>query len=198
MKKIPDIVLASKSARRKEILTHLGLEPKIIVSDADESIEDKLSPERFTEVLSLRKAEAVKPYVGEGQLVIASDTVVCRNGVIYGKPRDFSDAVDMLTSLSGSTHKVVSGVAVMYDGKVAVSHEVTEVTFRALSESEIIRYVQTNEPFDKAGGYGIQDKASVFVSRIDGDYYNVVGLPVFRLFSILKDDFGLDYFDLLK
>lgn len=198
MEKRPDIVLASKSARRREILTHLGLEPKIIVSDADESVKEKLSPERFTEILSLRKAEAVKPYVGDGQLVIASDTVVCRNGIIYGKPRDFSDAVNMLTSLSGSTHKVVSGVAVLYGGRVAVSHEVTEVTFRTLSESEIIRYVQTNEPFDKAGGYGIQDKASVFVSRIDGDYYNVVGLPVFRLFSMLKEDFGLDYFDLIK
>ena len=196
MKTIPKIILASKSARRKEILEHLGLAPKIIVSDADENVDKTLTPELFTEEVSLRKAEAVKPYVGANQLVIASDTVVAKDARIFGKPRDEKDAYDMLSALSGSIHKVVSGISLTLDNKTVVSHDVTYVTFREMSESEIRSYIATGEPFDKAGGYGIQDSASVFVEKIDGDYFNVVGLPVFKMFSMLKSEFGISYFDL--
>lgn len=197
MKNIPEIVLASKSARRKEILTHLGLSPKIIVSDADESVDKILTPELFTEEISLRKAQAVLPSVSGGQLVIASDTVVAKDSVIFGKPKDEKDAFDMLSALSGSIHKVVSGIALSLDGKTVVSHDVTYVTFKELKEEEIRRYVASGEPFDKAGAYGIQDRASVFVEKIDGDYFNVVGLPVFKLFSLLQKEYGIGYFDLL-
>ena len=197
MKPIPTLVLASQSVRRQEILRHLGLDLKIIVSDADENITEKLSPEEFTERLSIRKAEAVLPLCDENDMVIAGDTVVALGDEIFGKPTDREDAFRMLSALSGTTHKVVSGIAVCYGGKTAVSHEVTEVTFRPLSESEINAYIDTGEPFDKAGSYGLQDKASVFVEKINGDYFNVVGLPVFRMFRLIKEHFDLDYFDFI-
>lgn len=195
MKNIPTLVLASQSIRRQEILRHLGLELKIIVSDADENITEKLSPEEFTERLSIRKAEAVLPLCDKNDMIIAGDTVVALGDEIFGKPTDREDAFRMLSALSGTTHKVVSGIAVCYGGKTAVSHEVTEVTFRSLSEAEINAYIDTGEPFDKAGSYGLQDKASVFVEKINGDYFNVVGLPVFRMFRLIKEHFGIDYFD---
>lgn len=192
----PRIILASASARRKEILTHLGLNPEIAVSNADENIDPATPPRLYTEELSLRKAKAVKPDFGDDCLIIASDTVVCAGGRILGKPADRDDAFSMLSMLSGSTHSVISGIAVLYDGKVSVTSEVTDVTFRSIPEREIYDYISTGEPFDKAGAYGIQDIASVFVEKINGDYFNVVGLPVFRLFELLKRDFGLDYFGL--
>lgn len=194
----PKIILASKSARRIEILTHLGLNPTVMVSDADETVNEPLSPEALTEELSLRKAGAVLPNVKENQLVIASDTVVSSlSGEIFGKPRDKDDAYRMLSSLSGTTHRVVSGIALHLNGKTAVSHDITFVKFKPLTEREILSYISTTEPYDKAGGYGIQDKASVFVEKIDGDFYNVVGLPVYKMFELMKKEFDLDYFDLI-
>lgn len=198
MNSSPRIILASASARRREILTHLGLDPEIAVSHADESLDPTTPPRLYTEELSLRKAKAVKDGYGDDCLIIASDTVVYADGSILGKPKDRDDAYSMLSRLSGSTHSVISGIAVMHGGKTAVTSETTEVTFRDIPESEIYRYIDTGEPFDKAGAYGIQDIASVFVERINGDYFNVVGLPVFRLFELLKRDFGLDYFGLCE
>ena len=192
------IILASKSARRIEILTHLGLNPTVMVSDADETVTKPLSPEALTEDLSLRKAGAVLDKIGKNELVIASDTVVSSmSGEIFGKPKDKADAYRMLRSLSGTTHRVVSGVALCLNGKTAVAHDVTYVKFKELTEREIECYISTAEPYDKAGGYGIQDRASVFVEKIDGDYYNVVGLPVYKMFDLLKKEFDLDFFDLL-
>jgi septum formation protein len=194
----PKIILASKSARRIEILTHLGLKPKVVVSDANEDVSEVMTPEQLTEELSLRKAGAVLSQVGENQLVIASDTVVSSlTGEIFGKPKDKEDAFRMLTSLSGTTHRVVSGIALYLNGKTAVSHDITYVKFKDLTEREINAYISTAEPYDKAGGYGIQDKASVFVEKIDGDFYNVVGLPVYKMFDLMKKEFDLDYFDLV-
>jgi len=194
---LPNIILASKSARRKEILEHLGLKPTVIVSGADENVSGSLTPERFVEEVSMRKAEAVKPLCGENDLIIASDTVVYCNGRILGKPHDEKEALEMLSLLSGTTHKVTSGLAIIHKGRTVLSHETTEVTFRKISDAEALAYVRTNEPYDKAGGYGIQDRASVFTERICGDYLNVVGLPVFRLFSVLKSEYGIDFFDLI-
>lgn len=198
MNKTPNIILASKSARRREILEHLGLKLTVRVSNADESVPGSPSPERYAEEVSLRKAEAVKPMCKSGDLIIASDTAVYCNGRILGKPHSEKEAHEMLSGLSGTTHTVTSGIAVIYNGKTALAHETTEVTFRKISETEISEYVKTGEPFDKAGGYGIQDRAAVFTERINGDYLNVVGLPVYRLFSLLKSDFGLDFFDLIR
>lgn len=198
MNSSPKLILASASARRREILNHLGLYPEIAVSNADENLDPSTPPRLYTEELSLRKAKAVKSNYGDDCLILASDTVVYANGRILGKPADRNDAFSMLSLLSGSTHSVISGIAVLYDGKVSVASEVTDVTFRAIPEREIYDYIDTGEPFDKAGAYGIQDIASVFVEKINGDYFNVVGLPVFRLFDVLKRDFGLDYFSLCK
>ncbi len=189
-KLFPKIILASKSARRREILEHLGLALEIKVSGADENIDLGTPPGEYTELLSLRKAEAVLP-CPEDKIVIASDTVVYAEGEILGKPRDREDAIRMLKLLSGRAHKVYSGVAVIYKGQTYVTHDETEVRFRVLDNAEIERYVDSGEPFDKAGGYGIQDRASVFIEGINGDYFNVVGLPVYKLFSILKEHYGL-------
>lgn len=194
---INKIILASKSARRRDILEHLGLDIEIKVSEADESVEQKLSPESFTELLAVRKAEAVIPLCDEDDVIISGDTVVAYGDEIFGKPANREDAFRMLSALSGTEHKVVSGIAVCHKGRIAVSHEVTLVTFKKLTEREIYAYIDTGEPFDKAGGYGMQDKASVFVEKINGDYFNVVGLPVFRMFSLLSQEFGIDYFDLV-
>ncbi len=195
-----EIILASKSPRRREIIEHLGLNVRVMVSGADESGIHNPEPEKLTEELSLIKAQAVLPDAlqryGSDTLVIASDTVVYAGGEILGKPKGRSDAFRMLHLLSGSLHSVVSGIAVVYKGRTVTAHETTSVKFRALSDTEIERYINSGEPFDKAGGYGIQDGASVFIERIDGDYFNVVGLPVYRLFSVLRESFGLDFFEL--
>ncbi len=190
MNKIPKIILASKSARRKEILDNLGLELEIAVSGADENIDPTTPPSLYTEILSARKAEAVLP-CPEDKMIIASDTVVYAEGEILGKPRDRGDAIRMLKLLSGKTHKVYSGVAVIYKGELHVTHDETEVTFRELDDEEAERYVESGEPFDKAGGYGIQDKVAIFIEGIKGDYFNVVGLPVYKLFKLLKDKFSM-------
>lgn len=194
----PKIILASKSPRRREMLEHLGLKPTVLVSNADENITEKLTPERFVEEVSLRKAMAVKPLCKDDELIIASDTVVCVGDKILGKPSGEKEALEMLLLLSDTTHKVISGLALIYNGKTVLSHESTEVTFRKISDDEARRYVATGECYDKAGGYGIQDRASVFTEKINGDYLNVVGLPVFRLFSLLKSEFSLDFFDFIK
>ena len=193
---VMEIILASKSPRRREILEHMGLKVKVIDSKTDESSVFLSEPGELTERLSLIKAGAVLSEAGENSLIVASDTVVCAKGRILGKPRDRDNALDMLRLLSGATHSVVSGLAVIYNGHAVTAHETTLVKFRELTMKEIERYVDSGDPFDKAGGYGIQDSASVFIERIEGDYFNVVGLPVCRLFSVMRDSFGLDFFDI--
>ena len=194
----PEIVLASNSSRRREILEHLGLHPKIIVSDADESVDMQLPPDILTTELAERKLNAVKNRTSDDEIVLAADTVVEKDGVIFGKPATPGAAFNMLKTLSGTTHSVVSGIAVSYRGKTFTSSELTKVTFRKIDDSEILAYIKSGEPFDKAGGYGIQDKASVFVKKINGDYFNVVGLPVFGFFNVLRNKFGIDPFSFLS
>lgn len=196
-----DIILASQSARRRDILNNLGVKFSIRVSNADETLDDGIDPGEYVEILSLRKATAVMQDISDcgedgDRLIIASDTVVVCDGKILGKPKDRKEAAEMMRLLSGRRHSVISGIAVIYQGKTAVAHEETEVEFRSLTESEIDGYVSTDEPYDKAGGYGIQDKAAVFVKGIRGDYLNVVGLPIFRLFRLLEEGFGIGYFDI--
>ncbi|MBR2460992.1 MAG: septum formation protein Maf [Clostridia bacterium] len=199
--KKPDIILASQSARRRAILANLGISFKVMVSNADEELDEGTEPSEYVEILSMRKAEAVlneltSDYASADPLIIASDTVVVCDGKILGKPKDKEDAARMIGMLSGRKHSVISGIAVIYREEAAVSHEVTEVEFRELTEDEILAYISTDEPYDKAGGYGIQDKASVFVRGIHGDYHNVVGLPVFKLFRLLDERFGIGFFQL--
>ena len=187
-----EIILASGSPRRRELLARIGVEEyRILVPDVDESAEPNTPPGALVEELSLRKAQAVRGQVGDEALVIAADTVVALEGKILGKPVDEVDAVEMLSALAGRNHEVYTGVTVLRGSKVVTCHEVTAVTFRPLSPEEIANYVATGEPMDKAGAYGIQGIGSVLVSGIEGDYFNVMGLPVHRLSLVLKT-FGVD------
>lgn len=190
-------VLASASPRRREILSHLGLAFTVLCADADESSDEKKG-ERLVEILSRRKAEAVRDALASvggltaDTVILAADTVVVSpKGEILGKPHDKADADRMLRLLSGRTHRVISGICVIAGDKTVTAHEVTHVTFDRLSDEVIARYIATGEPNDKAGAYGIQDTACLWIKGIDGDYFNVVGLPVHRLECVLGEEFGL-------
>ena len=188
-----DIILASASPRRKELLSLLDISFKIMVSDADETIDLSLPPYFIAESLSLKKAASVAKNVTKHSLIIGADTIVCKDGKILGKPKDEQDAFNMLKTLSGDWHSVISGVTVL-DSKSAKSESFyveTKVKFAHLSDDEINDYIKTKEPNDKAGAYGIQGKGSRFIEKIDGDYFNVVGLPIQKLYTVLKKEFNI-------
>ena len=183
-----DIILASGSPRRKQLLAQMGIETfRVISSDADETVEPGLSPARIVEILSARKAEAVADHAKPGGLVIAADTIVWHEGCVLGKPRDREQAIDMLRSLSASTHRVYTGVALTTVGWQRSFVAETAVRFAALTDEEITFYVDTYRPFDKAGAYGVQEWIGyIGVEYIAGSYFNVMGLPVQRLYQELK------------
>ena len=178
------IILASASPRRRELLAELGCRFEIITADIDENIPEK-DPAVHVCILAERKAMAVREKAGDDALIIAADTVVCADGEILGKPCDRADAERMLRMLSGRRHEVISGIAVGINGRVHTAYESTAVTFKRLSDREISAYLNTNEPYDKAGAYAVQGIASLFIERIEGDYFNVVGLPRHRLYELL-------------
>ena len=188
------IYLASAAPRRRELMEQLGLKFSVVISNIDESagLGENIPPGRLVEELSLRKASQVAREVDRG-LVIGSDTVVVWRGMILGKPGDRQDALEMLKCLQGDEHVVYSGLAVINaeTGKTHVSHEETRVIFRPVGMDELERYVDTGEPWDKAGAYAIQGLGSIFVKGIEGCYSNVVGLPLARLAGVLKH-FGVD------
>ena len=190
-------ILASASPRRREMLQHLGLNFTIVCADADESSEER-NGERLVELLAARKAAAVKDALQkQGRLtpdtvILAADTVVVSpEGEILGKPHGAQDAHRMLRLLSGNTHKVISGICVALGDRTVTSHEVTEVSFAPLADNVIDSYIASGEPMDKAGAYGIQDTASLWIEGIRGDYFNVVGLPLHRMEVVLNENFGL-------
>ena len=185
------IILASKSPRRKEILSMVTTDFEIRVSDADETVDKNTDVFDVPRQLAVIKSESV-PY-NNGELIIGCDTIVISpDGEIMGKPKDESDAIRMLEKLSGTTHYVVSGIAIRDDEKVISDSVVTKVIMRDLSENEISNYVNRFRPTDKAGAYGIQEMAGAFVQSIEGDFYNVVGLPLCRLCELLKYEFNVD------
>ena len=187
-----NIILASNSPRRRELLEQMGLKDfRVSAPNVDESVEAGLPPARIVEELSLRKARAAEKQAGPGDLIIAADTVVALDGAVLGKPHNKENAFAMLSALSGREHHVYTGVTVVQGGRTVTEHEETAVTFRALEPGEIRAYIATVEPMDKAGAYGIQGLGALLVSGIRGDYCNVVGLPVFRLGRILAR-FGVD------
>ena len=187
-----DIILASGSPRRRELLEQIGIKNYRIVSpDVDERVEGRPAPAELVEVLSRRKAQAVGERVGDAALVIAADTVVALEGTILGKPHSREEAAAMLAALSGKEHQVYTGLTVLRGRESVTEHEHTAVCFRALSEGEIADYVATGEPLDKAGAYGIQGVGALLVTGIRGDYFNVMGLPVCRLGRVLRQ-FGVD------
>lgn len=193
------IILASKSPRRREILATVGLDFEIITSEADESC-DESDPEKKVEILAERKGRAVEELLTErgeeltDTLVIASDTLVHMDGSVLGKPTDRDNAREMLKALSGRGHFVSSGVYLSYEGRGVASHMTTAVKFACMSDEEIEKYLDTDEPYDKAGAYGIQGIASLFIEGIEGDYFNVVGLPIRRLYKMAEDNFGIKIF----
>ena len=187
------IILASQSPRRRELLERMGIsEFEVIPAKAEESalLTRTLTPDQLVEELSRRKCAEVAAAHPEA-LVIAADTMVAINNRVLGKPRTEEDAARMLAALSGRLHVVYTGVTVSQGGKTLTQHEMTSVRFRTLTQADIIRYIATGEPMDKAGAYGIQGYGSVLVEGISGDYYNVMGLPVCRLARLLSG-FGVD------
>ena len=189
-------VLASKSPRRKELLKNIGIKAEIIPANVDESSITDLPPEKMVTELALLKASDVARALRGDTYVIGADTVVVSDGRIFGKPEDISDAKRMLSELSGKTHSVYTGYCVIHckSGVCVSKYEKTDVTFRTMAEREIDAYVKTREPMDKAGAYGIQEKGSIFIEKINGDYFNVVGLPVCALSKLLSDEFGISIF----
>ena len=181
------VCLASASPRRRELLTEMGLSFKVCPADVDERVPDGMHPADAVVTLSERKARAVTKVVGEDVFVIASDTLVETCDLPLGKPTDEEDAVRMLLSLSGREHRVHTGVAVAYRGKIYADRDTTRVFFRPFDEREARAYVATGEPLDKAGAYGIQGGGGAFVLRFLGEYDNVVGLPS-RLLRRLIDE----------
>lgn len=182
------IILASGSPRRKEILKNAGIEFETMIPDIDEEshITGKDIKKAVTE-LALQKALWAFDRLIEPGLIIAADTLVCLDDKVLGKPGCRQEAYDMIKMLSGNWHTVITGYCVMNDRNDRVlGSEVTRVHFRELDEAEINSYADTVEPYDKAGAYGIQGRAGVFVDRIIGCYFNVMGLPVGRIFCILK------------
>jgi septum formation protein len=179
------LILASSSPRRKELLENLRLNFEISSSDADESFSETLSPADAVMELASRKSGTVAQNFPDC-FVIGSDTVVVHDGMILGKPESGQEALKMLKKLSGDTHSVYTGVSIISPEKETRFYEKTDVTFWELSDEEIDTYIKSGEPFDKAGGYGIQGFGSMLVKEISGDYYTVVGLPVSRLIRELR------------
>lgn len=182
------IVLASNSPRRIELLKKVVTHFEVFASDINEDLANFLSPTEYAVELSKRKAEALCPKIDSG-LIIGADSIVVIDKQILGKPKNKQQSYAMLELLSGKKHQVITGFTVIRTPeKIAVTDfESTEVKFRTLTPSEITKYITLNEPFDKAGSYGIQDDAAVFVESLTGCYYNVVGLPITKLYLVLKN-----------
>lgn len=196
------LILASKSPRRREILSSLGLSFEVITADTDESC-DLTEPTLYVKEIAARKGKAVRDaLIAEGRdlsdtIIISADTVVACDGKILGKPRSREDAKEMLTLLSGKSHTVISGVALFGGDKTAVCAEVTEVVFTDIDEKELSLYLDSDEPYDKAGAYAIQGFASLWISGIKGDYFNVVGFPTHRFRQMMMDEFDTRLADLM-
>jgi septum formation protein len=188
----PPVVLASSSPRRRELLRLVGIEPEVLPADIDETLLPGEDPAAHAERLAREKAVAIRR---PDAVVIGSDTIVVVDGDVLGKPRDREHAAEMLRRLGGRSHVVMTGVAVAWRGRIASGLEEVGVTFRSLDDDEIRRYIDTGEPMDKAGAYGIQGFGATIVDRVDGDYFAVMGLALNRLVRLcqglgLRYDFG--------
>ena len=179
------LILASGSPRRKELLSLFGLPFVIRAADIDETMDQNKAP--FDEVARVSRLKALAVPREEEDIVIAADTIVVLGGTVLGKPHSREEAIKMLTALSGRDHQVMTGCTVIRGEKTKTFTEVTDLHFRPLREAEILRYVDSGEPMDKAGAYGIQGGAALFCEKIVGDYYNVMGLPVCRLGQVLRE-----------
>lgn len=187
MKLKAPLILASGSPRRSELLKAAGFDFEVIVRPVNEFVDEDLAPRALAVLLSEHKGKAYDD-LSPKNIVITADTLVSFRGKILNKPADRAEAIHMLTMLSGNTHMVVTGTSIFYKGKFQSFAEETKVTFRALSQETIEHYVDNYKPFDKAGGYGIQEWIGmVGIAGIEGDYYNVMGLPMPRLYHELME-----------
>ena len=188
------IVLASGSPRRQELLRRIGVTDfDIRVPQAEEGYPAGLSPRQVVEYISREKAEAAARLCAPDEIFITADTMVFLDEARLGKPADEADALRMLTALQGRRHTVCTGVTVRQGDRSWTETETTEVYFRPATREELLGYIATGEPMDKAGAYGIQGKGSLLVEKINGDYFNVMGLPVMRL-SRMLERFGVRFF----
>ena len=183
-----NLILASQSPRRRELLGLTGLDFVVRVADIDESMSPGKAP--FDEVAWVSRLKALAVQREPEDVVIAADTIVVCGGTVLGKPRDEEDAFRILSLLSGRSHEVMTGMTVLRGDELVTHTEVTRIHFRQLHPDELRAYIATGEPMDKAGAYGIQGGAALFADQMEGDYYNVMGLPVCRLAMILRS-FGL-------
>ncbi|WP_046173963.1 Maf family protein [Domibacillus indicus] len=179
------IILASSSPRRKELLSQISIPFTVQAAHADETIVPGTPPEKAVKQLAEKKAAAILTQFSDAA-VIGADTVVAMGDRILGKPKTKQEAMQMLSSLSGQIHAVYTGVAIMSQKEKAVFYEKTDVEFWNLTKADIAAYIETGDPFDKAGGYGIQTAGALFVKAIHGDYFNVVGLPIASLYRRLR------------
>ena len=190
-------ILASASPRRKKLLQMIGLDFEVIPSQIEEIIEDKQSPEVLVKDLAYQKAVNVakikkKSNHIKDRVVIGADTVVAKDDELLAKPKDFTEAYEMLSLLNNSCHNVLTGISIIRNEEVVTDFKQTKVYFKKLTPQEIKDYIATGEPFDKAGGYGIQAKGSLLVEKIEGCFYNVVGLSINKFVSMLKK-LGVDF-----
>ena len=177
------LILASASPRRKALLSLFGIPFTVRAVDIDETMDPEKPP--FDEVARVSRSKALAVSRGEEDVVIAADTIVVCQGKVLGKPHSEGEAASMLRLLSGRDHQVMTGCTILYGDRAETFTEVTSLHFRPLSEKEIQKYVQSGEPMDKAGAYGIQGGAALFCEKLEGDYYNATGLPVCRLYETL-------------
>lgn len=180
------VVLASGSPRRLELLRQIGIKPLVMISNFTE-IDEELAPEVLVSANALGKGRSVLRQCSQDVVVVAADTVVVLNGEILGKPKNAEDAAEMLHRLSGKAHWVLTGTGIFYKGKHGVKVSRTKVYFRNLTEREIRAYIATGEPLDKAGAYGIQGLGAVFITKIEGSYSNVVGLDLADVYTLFAE-----------
>ena len=179
-----NLIVASGSPRRKQLLSLFGVPFTVRAADIDETMDPNKAP--FNEVARVSRLKALAVPREKDDVVVAADTIVVCGGAVLGKPHSREEAIRMLTALSGRDHQVMTGCTVVRGEKAETFTEVTDLHFRPLGEAEIARYVDSGEPMDKAGAYGIQGGAALFCEKIVGDYYNVMGLPVCRLGQVLR------------
>ena len=199
MFKINKVILASKPKTRYNILTGFGIKPEVIETNADENISGDFPTEHIVKELSMRKAAKAAEIINDSSsLIIAADTVVAFENKILGKPSDERDAFETLTMLSGKNHEVYSGLTLSLNGKTLCGFDITSVKFREISEYEIDLYIKTGDPMTRAGSYGAEGIGAAFIEKIDGDFFNIAGLPVYRFVEMLKNGFNINIFDLVK
>ncbi len=188
---MPHIVLASSSPRRRELLERIGVTDFLVrVPEVEEFFPEGLTPPQVVEYISREKAEAAAALCAPDDIVITADTMVFLDHARLGKPRDEAHALKMLTALQGRKHTVCTGVTVRQGGRSLTESESTDVFFRPASQEELRNYIATGEPMDKAGAYGVQGRGALLVERLEGDFFNVMGLPVLRL-SRMLNQFGI-------